>query len=91
MNYFGDILIWGVTTPLYAFAILNTKLAPKWVGWVGLVAAIFAGWLGLLTPVSSFFDALSTIGFFAFFIFTASLGVVLLRRRETIEAPAVVA
>jgi hypothetical protein len=91
MNYFGDILIWGVTPPHYAFAILNTKLAPKWVGWVGLVAAIFAGWLGLLTPVSSFFDALSTIGFFAFFIFTASLGVVLLRRRETIEAPAVVA
>lgn len=89
MNYFGDILVWGVTTPLYAFAVLRTKVAPAWVGWIGLVSAFFAGWLGLLSPVSSLFDGLSTIGFFAFFIFLASLGVVLLRRRERIEADAV--
>ena len=52
-------------------------MAPKWVGWIGLVAAVFAGWLGLFSPLSSIVDGLSTIGFFAFFIFTASLGVVL--------------
>ena len=32
MNYFGDVLVWGVTTPLYAVAILKTKVAPTWVG-----------------------------------------------------------
>jgi len=89
MNYFGDILIWGVTTPLFALAILKTGAAPRWIGWVGLVAAFFAGWLGLLSPVSSVVEGISTIGFLAFFLFTASLGVALLRRDEaTADAPA---
>ena len=88
-NYFGDVLIWGVTTPLFALAILNTGAAPRWIGWVGLVSAMFAGWLGLLSPVSSVVEGISTIGFFAFFVFTAALGVALLRRpvAEAVEAP----
>ena len=89
MNYFGDILIWGVTTPLFALAILKTGAAPRWIGWVGLVAAFFAGWLGLLSPVSSLIEGVSTIGFIAFFLFVASLGASLLRRRDAPEAPAV--
>ncbi|MDP9225393.1 MAG: DUF4386 family protein [Actinomycetota bacterium] len=92
MNYFGDILIWGVTTPLFAIAVLKTSAAPRWIGWVGIVSAVFAGWLGLLSPVSSIVEGLSAIGFLAFFIFTASLGVALLRRRTaSVEAPAVTA
>jgi hypothetical protein len=90
MNYFGDILVWSVATPLFAVAILKTSAAPRWIGWVGLVSAFFAGWLGLLSPLSSVVEGLSTIGFFAFFVFTASLGVVLLRpRRATAETPAI--
>jgi hypothetical protein len=50
MNYFGDILVWGVTTPLFAIAVLKTSAVPRWIGWVGLVSAVFAGWLGLLSP-----------------------------------------
>ena len=88
MNYFGDILVWSVTTPMFAFAILKTEAAPKWIAYVGLVSAFFAGWLGLLSPVSSLIEGLSTIGFFAFFIFVASFGVVLLRRGERVEAAA---
>jgi Domain of unknown function (DUF4386) len=80
MNYFGDILVWGVTTPLFAIAVLKTKAVPRWIGWVGIVSAVFAGWLGLLSPVSSVIEGVSTIGFFAFFIFVASLGVALLRQ-----------
>ena len=92
MNYFGDILIWGVTTPLFAIAVLKTSAVPRWIGWVGIVTAVFAGWLYLLSPVSSIVDGLSAIGFLAFFIFMASLGVALLRRRATsVEAPAVTA
>lgn len=86
MNYFGDILVWGVTTPLFAIAVLRTSAAPRWIGWVGIVSAVFAGWLGLLSPVSSIVEGLSTIGFLAFFIFMASLGVALLRRRTAVEA-----
>jgi hypothetical protein len=91
MNYFGDILVWGVTTPLFAIAILKTSAVPRWIGWVGLVSAFFAGWLGLLSPVSSIAENVSTIGFFAFFVFMACMGVALLRRRtaiEDVEAPA---
>jgi uncharacterized protein DUF4386 len=92
MNYFGDILIWGVTTPLFAIAVLKTSAVPRWIGWVGIVAAVFAGWLYLLSPVSSIVYGLSVIGFLAFFIFMASLGVALLRRRTaSVEAPAVTA
>jgi hypothetical protein len=87
-NYFGDILVWGVTTPLFAVAILKTRAAPRWIGWVGLVAAFFAGWLGLLAPVWGVAEGLSTIGFFAFFIFLASFGVALLLKRETADATA---
>jgi hypothetical protein len=69
MNYFGDIFVWGVTTPLFAIAVLKTRVVPRWIGWVGMVAALFAGWLGLLSPISSIVENISTIGFFAFFIF----------------------
>src|SRR6266480_5144599 len=80
MNYFGDILIWGVTTPLFAWAVLKSQWLPRWVGWIGIVAAVFAGWLGLLSPLFSVIDGISFIGFLAFFIFMASLGVALIRR-----------
>ncbi len=86
MNYFGDILVWGVTTPLFALAILKTRRVPRWIGWVGLVSAFFAGWLGLLAPVSSLVEGLTTIGFFAFFVFLASLGIALLLRRSAAPA-----
>jgi hypothetical protein len=45
-------------------------------------AAVFAGWLGLLAPASSLIEGLTTIGFFAFFVFLAATGVAILRRRE---------
>jgi hypothetical protein len=89
-NYFGDTLLWGVTTPLYAIAILRTAILPRWIGWVGLVAAAFAGWLGLLSPASSLIEGLTFPGFVAFFVFMASVGVAILRRRPRPEglAPA---
>jgi hypothetical protein len=88
MNYFGDILVWGVTTPLFAIAVLKTSAAPRWIGWVGIVSAVFAGWLGLLSPLSSIVEGISFIGFLAFFIFMASLGVALLRRPSaSLDAP----
>ena len=89
LNYVGDVLGWGVVVPLYAWAILRTSLLPRWLGWLGFVVAAFAGWLGLLSPASSVADGLTTIGFFAFFVFMLGLGVALLRGAGVAPAPAV--
>jgi hypothetical protein len=81
LNYFGNVFNWAVTTPLYAVAILKTGALPRWVGYVGLIAAVFAGWLGLFAPLSGVIEGLTTIGFFAFFAFLISMGITILRRR----------
>jgi Domain of unknown function (DUF4386) len=83
LNYTGNALGWGVAVPLYAFAILKTRALPRWIGWLGIVAAVFAGWLGLLAPASGVIEGLTFVGFVGFFVFLASMGVALLLRRET--------
>lgn len=88
LNYVGDVLGWGVVVPLYAWAILKTSALPRWIGWLGLVVAVFAGWLGLFSPASSVIDGVTTIGFFAFFVFMLSIGVALLRGSTSAPAPA---
>jgi hypothetical protein len=81
LNYFGNVFNWAVATPLYAVAILTTGRLPRWVGYIGLIAAGFAGWLGLIAPLSGVIEGLTTIGFFAFFAFLISMGITILRRR----------
>jgi hypothetical protein len=80
LNYTGDTLGWGVVVPLYAWAILKTGAVSRWIGWLGFVAAFFAGWLGLFAPASNAIEEITTIGFFAFFAFLLALGIALLRR-----------
>jgi hypothetical protein len=82
LNAAGDALVWGVTVPLYAWAVLTTRAVPRWIGWLGVVVAVFAGWLGLLAPASKVVEGISNIGFPAFFIFMLSMGIALLRRRS---------
>jgi hypothetical protein len=84
LNYFGNVFNWAVATPLYAFAILRTGALPKWVGYLGLVAAVFAGWLGALAPLSSVIEGVTAIGFLAFFAFMTSMGITMLRRRTDV-------
>ena len=81
LNYFGNVFNWAVATPLYAVAILKTGALPRWVGYLGMIAAIFAGWLGLFAPLSAVIEGITTIGFFAFFLFLISMGITILRRR----------
>lgn len=81
LNYFGNVFNWAVATPLYAIAILQTRALPRWVGYLGLVAAVFAGWLSLVAPLSSAIEGITVIGFFAFFAFLVSMGITILRRR----------
>ena len=86
LNYTGDFLIWGVATPLFAYAVLKTRVVSRWIGWVGVVAAVVGGGLGTLSPASSVIDNLTFIGFVAFFVFMASMGIALLRRSDATPA-----
>ena len=80
INFAGDFILWGVVVPLFAFASLKTALVPRWISYVGIAAAVLAGWLGVLSPASSVIEGLTFIGFVAFFVWTAAMGVALLRR-----------
>lgn len=82
LNYAGNFLGWGVAIPLYALAILKTSVVPRWIGWLGLVVAIFAGWLALLAPASSVIEGITFLGFIAFFAFMLSMGIALLLRQR---------
>lgn len=84
LNYVGDILVWGVVTPLYAYAVLRTRVARRWIGWLGIIGVgLFAGLLDALSPASGVIEGLTFIGFVSFFVFMASLGIALLRRGRT--------
>ena len=82
-NSAGNFLGWGVAVPMFAVAILKTRLLPRWIGWLGILVGVLAGWLGLLDPVSEVFEGISTIGFLGFFVFMVSIGVAILRRKDT--------
>jgi hypothetical protein len=82
VNYTGDVVLWGVVVPMYAVAVLKTSVVPRWIGWLGVGVGVFAGLGDALSPASSVIEGLSSIGFVAFFVWTAAMGVVLLRRKE---------
>jgi hypothetical protein len=86
-NAAGNFLGWGVVVPMYAAAILITRLLPQWIGWLGLLVGFLAGWLGLLAPASPAIANVSSLGFIGFFVFLLAMGIALLRRRPTAADP----
>ena len=84
-NAAGNFLNFGVVVPLYAVAILTTRVLQRWIGWLGLLVGALAGWLGLLSPASSVIASISNIGFLGFFVFMLTMGIALLRRRSKID------
>jgi Domain of unknown function (DUF4386) len=81
LNYVGGVLVFGVVVALYAWAVLKTKVLPRWIGWVGVVTAVFAGWLGTAAPASRQLEDATFIGLAAFFVWLAAMGIAILRRR----------
>jgi uncharacterized protein DUF4386 len=88
VNYTGDVVLWGAVVPMYALAVLKTSVIPRWIGWLGIGVGIFAGLGDALSPASSVIEGVSSIGFVAFFVWTAAMGVTLLRRRGQAAPPA---
>ena len=84
-DFIGAALVGGIGLPLFSFAILRTKLASKWVAWLGFLGAVVGGWLTFLGPVSEVFEIISTLGF-GFFIWMIVMGVVLWRTPESVNA-----
>jgi hypothetical protein len=85
LNYIGDVLVWAVVVPMYAWASLKLAAVPRWIGWLGLFTGVFAGVLGAFSPVSSVIDGITFLGFVGFFVWMAAMGVALLRRRPPRE------
>jgi hypothetical protein len=79
LNYTGDVVLWGVVVPMYAVAIRKTDLVQRWIGWLAFGAWIFAGIGEALSPAFDVIDALTFIGFVAFFVWMAAMGASLLR------------
>ncbi|MDP6822192.1 MAG: DUF4386 family protein [Dehalococcoidia bacterium] len=77
----GDALGLGIGILLFSIAILKTGLAPKWIGWLGLIAAL-GGWLGLFVSTSEVFGLLGLIGAIALFIWLIGMGVTMVRSSE---------
>ena len=81
----ANVLIVGIGVLLFSLAVLRTSVAPKWVGYLGLVAAVLGGWLPLLGPALSVFEAIGFIGLVVTFVWLVSMGVTLLRQQEVPE------
>jgi len=86
INGAGNFLGWGVAVPMFAVAIIRTQALPRWIGWLGILVGVLAGWLGLLSPASGVIEGIASIGFIGFFVFMLSMGVAILRRRDTRES-----
>ena len=79
LNLTGDTVLWGVVVPMYAVAILRSHVVAHWIGWLGLFTALFGGWLGFLGVFIKPLEGFTFLGFVAFFVWIAAMGVAVLR------------
>ena len=80
-NYVGDVLAWGVAVPIFALAVLRTGALPRWIGWLGILVGVVGGWIGALGLASSTLEDVSALGFLAFFVWMAAMGIAMLGHR----------
>ena len=78
----GYLLSLGIGVGLFAIASLRMSVLPRWIGWLGLAAALLGGLLRALDPVSDVFGNIGFLGFLAFLVWMLVMGVALLRLRE---------
>ena len=81
----GYLLSLGIGVGLFAIASLGTSVVPRWIGWLGLMAALLGGLLRALAPVSDVFGNIGFLGFLAFLVWIMAMGVVMLRLQEPAE------
>ena len=81
-TYVGAVLVFFIGVPLFSFAILRTSVVPKWIGWLGVIAALGFYLQALLPLVFS----MATPWFLSrvFLVWLVAMGVVLLRLKEPV-------
>lgn len=82
----GAALVAGIGVLLFSLALSRSAIAPRWVGRLGIFAAISGGWGTLLGPASEVFELISLVGALAFWIWMAAMGVAIWRIAEPAEA-----
>lgn len=81
----GNTLILGVGVPVFAFAVLRTRRARRWIGWLGLVVAVMT-WVGIGSVLPGYPPVLSAIGgvgFVGFRVWLVAMGVTWLRMGDS--------
>jgi hypothetical protein len=76
------ILFVGLTAALYAAALWSSEEAPSWLGWVGMAVGVNLTVAGVMYAYSGFSNAAMTAsmsGSLALIVWTACIGVYLLR------------
>ncbi len=83
----GAVLVFFIGVPLFSITILRTSVLPKWIGWLGVIAALGFCLMALLPLVFS----MATPWFLAwiFLVWMVAMGVVLLRLKEPVAPDSV--
>jgi len=80
----GNTLALGVGVPVFALAVLRTRRAPSWIGWLGVVIAVMQ-WGGIpayFPGTHPTFYAIAQLGFVGFMVWLVAMGIVWLRIRD---------
>ena len=88
----GYVLIFGIGVLLFSFAILQTSVVPKWIGWLGLMNV--AVHVALVTLLSGVFESIRPPWLWPVATGTSlgwllAMGVVLLRLKEPVAPDSV--
>ncbi len=88
----GYVLIYGIGVLLFSFAILQTSVVPKWIGWLGLI--VVAVHVALLTLLSGVFYSIRPpwlwpVAAGTSLVWVLAMGVVLLRLKEPVAPDSV--
>ena len=83
----GAVLVFIIGVLLFSFAILRTSVVPKWIGWLGVIAALGFCLMALLPLVFS----MATPWFLGsiYLVWLVAMGVVLLRLKEPVAPDSV--
>jgi hypothetical protein len=72
----GAVLVAGIGVLICSVLMLRQGIGPRWLGWLGIAAALVGGWLTLLTKNSEVAAAISGIGDLAWVLWIAAAGVI---------------
>lgn len=77
----GFFISFGIGTVLFSIGVLRTSVIRRWIGWLGVVAGILMVCL-LLATLSDVLDYIAVVALVLVLVWTAAMGVSLLRLRE---------